>query len=112
MKPGIKTAVACSLILLVYLLSMNPGELPSVLLIVPFALLFIVIFLVVASIVGHYGVTGPKRIRLSVVIAIAPALLLVLQSLGQLTVRDTVAMFALFGVTYFYIVRLDVRPTQ
>jgi hypothetical protein len=37
--------------------------------------------------------------------AALPTLLLVLQSVGQLTVRDLLTMVAIFGILYFYLVR-------
>jgi hypothetical protein len=75
-------------------------------LIVPFILLFLVLLAGGLFIMSQFGVAPPRRRRIAAVLATAPVLLLVLQSLGQLTVRDTLGIFVLFSLTYFYIVRV------
>ena len=109
MTKAAKLTGLSSIILLLLLLSTDPQGLPSVVLVAPFILLFIAVSAAVSHALNTYGLFKQKRLRIGLVSAAIPVLLLVLQSLGQLTLRDTLAIFALFGVAYFYISRLGVR---
>jgi hypothetical protein len=112
MRFSIKVAATCSIILLLILLSTDPQKLPSVTLILPFILLFIALTSVMSFIMGVYGMSRRIRLKICFVGASTPVLLLVLQSLGQLTMRDTLVIFALFGVTYFYMSRLGMQSAR
>lgn len=107
MKLTPKITAASSSILLLFLFVTNPETVPSVLLIVPFVLLFISIAGCVPLVLGR--VAGQRVARAGVVAASVPVLLLVLQSLGQLTIRDILAVAALVSVAYFYVSRLGMR---
>ncbi len=109
MKKMTKLTGVSSIILLLFLLSTNPQNLPSILLVVPFIVLFVIILALVIGASGIYGGSTPGRLRVGVLAASAPVILLVLQSLGQLTVRDTLAVFVLFGVAYLYMSRFGAR---
>ena len=99
--------------MLLIFLSTDPQMLPSIFLIVPFVLIFLALFACTVSLLGLYGdISKPKRIRVGLVGASVPAILLILQSLGQLTIRDVLAVFVLFGVVYFYLSRLSVRAAN
>src|SRR5688572_5909394 len=112
MKVAPKITALSSIILLLLLFTTDPQELPSPLLVAPFALLFILIASSVPIVLGAYGLAGQKAAKIGATIAAMPVLLLVLQSLGQLTVRDTLAMVVLFGVAYFYMSRFGMRATN
>jgi len=84
---------------------------PSVLLIVPFILLFAAVASGVPAVLGVYGLAGQRFTRAGVAVAVVLVLLLVLQSLGQLTVRDTLAAALLLGIAHFYVSRFGLRPT-
>jgi hypothetical protein len=112
MKPASKIALISSTILLLLLFTTDPQRLPSVLLIIPFVLLFVSIASVVPAVLGLYGLAGRRPAKIGTIIAMVSVLLLVLQSLGQLTVRDMMAMTVLFGVAYFYASRFSVRLTN
>jgi hypothetical protein len=95
----------------------NPQAVPSVLLIVPFVLLFFVIFLSVLQVVGFLRSHDDDKIAgfslrrpwvVAALVAGIPVLMLILQSIGQLTVRDVVTILVLFSVAYFYIARSSV----
>lgn len=105
----VKVAVLCSIILLLFLLLTNPEGLPSVALIVPFVLLFIVFLAAILILLGIYAMPRQKKLKVGLIGAAVPVLLLVLQSLGQLTVRDVLAVLVLFCATYFYISRLGMQ---
>jgi len=107
-----KIALISSLILLLILLFTDPKGLPSVVLIAPFLLLFVMLLLLISFMVGKYGIGRSKRLRIGLIGSSIPVLLLVLQSLGQLTVRDALAIFVLFGIAYFYIARFGTQTAS
>jgi hypothetical protein len=98
-------------VLVLLLISTEPTKLPSAMLIVPFVLLFAILSLAISVLVRRYGVRTGKSVRVGVMASTLPTLLLVMQSLGQLTPRDTFTILALFGITYFYISRVT-RPSS
>jgi hypothetical protein len=98
--------------LFLLLILTDPRELPSVMLITPFLLLFMILASGISLLLRYYGITAAKRLRMAMVVATFPVLLLVLQSLGQLTIRDTLAIVALFGIAYFYLSRFGVQATR
>jgi len=108
MKKTAKIIGSCLLILVALLCTTQPDRLPSAVLIVPFALMFVVLALVIALAIGwrHGGITS-KHIRAGCTGAVLPILLLVLQSVGQLTLRDALTLFALFGISYFYMSKVN-----
>lgn len=88
------------------LLCTNPANLPSVVLMLPFVLLFVSIFLGLVTLCGKSGLRLPKALRIGAVLAGLPTALLVLQSIGQLTVRDLITILAFFVICYFYVSRI------
>lgn len=108
----LRIAGICSVILLFVLLSTDPQRLPSIILVSPFILLFVIIFTGILFMLGAYAMTQQRKIRIGLIGAAAPVVLLVLQSLGQLTVRDVLAILILFCATYFYISKLSVRSVS
>ncbi|HET7302310.1 MAG TPA: hypothetical protein VFI74_03205 [Candidatus Saccharimonadales bacterium] len=99
-------------LLLMLTLTTDPTKLPSVLLIVPFVLLATMLWSSAFLILRSVGVTRARSIRLGLVIAGLPAGLLILQSIGQLTIRDVIVIFTFFGIAYFYIARLTAKPAE
>lgn len=113
MNNSLKAVIICSIILLLIFLSTDPKELPSVILISPFVLIFVALLAGIVTLLGLYGsLSSPRKLKVGLVGAAIPVILLVLQSLGQLTVRDVLAIFVLFGVTYFYISKLSIRSAS
>ena len=107
-------SVALYLFVILLLMVTSPKNIPSVLLIVPFVLLFVANFMTVTVILDRINgrINAPSaRVYFSrprmiaVLIAGFPVLLLVLQSIGQLTVRDTLTACVIFILAYFYIVK-------
>lgn len=101
--PGI-----CIAILFILLVTTQPSRLPSLMLVVPFVLLFTAIWYFSFSVFQGNNMTRLRSARLSLVLAGLPVSLLLLQSIGQLTVRDIVTIFAFFALAYFYISRLAI----
>lgn len=108
MKKTAKLAGACALLLVTLLSITRPDQLPSAVLIMPFVLMFAVLALLIALAIGwRHGGVSSKTLRSGCIGAILPILLLVLQSVGQLTLRDALTLFALFGITYFYMSKVN-----
>lgn len=91
-----------------------PAGLPVVLLIVPYVLLFGALYgawMVLVRITTPEGVRGRPRRRLGTVFSLSTVLLLALQSLGQLGVRDVITVAAIAVVGYVYLVRSGVESS-
>jgi hypothetical protein len=89
----------------------RPDKLPIVVLIAPFVLLFMALYAswgLVVSIRNRFFIKSndflPKR-RLGIVLCLSSVLLIVLQSLGQLTFRDVITVFAIVMLGYLYFAR-------
>lgn len=96
-------------VLLLGLLTLsNPQSVASALLVLPLLLIYVILTLICAlPFVGHLSTA--KSIRRGALIAILPSFLLVLQSIGQLTVRDVSAVFILLLIGGFYFSRSAIR---
>jgi uncharacterized membrane protein len=97
--------------LLALILLTNPTRLPVPFLVLPFAILFIALYLSLSLLLQKYSRLHPTRIKRTA--AVSSSIVIVafaLQSLGQLTIRDVVVAVALIGIGYFYIGRTAIRP--
>lgn len=96
--------------LLAFMALFQPSKLPVVLLIVPFVLLFAAFYtlwnLLNLLRVRYFArqTWQPSR-RLGVAVCLTGVLLMVLQSLGQLTLRDVLTILALLLLGYAYVAR-------
>ena len=90
---------------LLLFMATDPNKVPSFILILPFILLFVSLLLFVSTLLRWQGMAKGRSIRLAVVFSAIPLILLVLQSIGQLTVRDVLTMAILFALSYFYVSR-------
>lgn len=105
----------CYIVGIGFLLVTNPEKLPSVLLIVPPILLFLAVFFTVLEISSLMngkeeekanGILPVRRPRIMAgLIAGLPVMLLVLQSIGQLTFWDVVTVIAIFSIACLYVLR-------
>jgi hypothetical protein len=94
----------------VFLAVSAPGELPVVALIVPFILLFVATYSswnLIQQIRIRYLARGKVHRRLGLVVCACAVLLLVLQSLGQLTLRDVITVAAIVFLGYVYVGRVS-----
>lgn len=100
-----------------FLMLTNPSQLPSVFLIVPFAAIFACLYLTIMAVVHFFRseedetVAGLKVRRprlLAAVIAGFPVLLLILQSIVQLTIWDVIITLVIFLLVYMYVSRSNV----
>jgi hypothetical protein len=104
---------------ILFLLFTNPKSMPSLFLIVPFILFFIANYLLVVVLLGLFDGDIPSERKKSskthprlvaALISGFPTLLFILQSIGQLTARDTITTLVIFLLAYFYVARIS--PTS
>jgi len=108
MKRMIRVVGIAGLALLTLITTTQPARLPSVVLIIPFVLMFGILGLTISlGIAWQRGAVTLGAIRAGCLSALLPILLLVLQSVGQLTLRDGLTLIALFGITYFYMTKVN-----
>jgi len=103
-----KLLIGSWLLLAAFLGLTQPGGLPVVTLIVPFVLLFAALYVLWSFLLQlkiRYSARGRPHPRLGIAVCVSIVLLLVLQSVGQLTVRDVVIVAALVGLGYLYMGR-------
>lgn len=112
-RQSLRTLVAWVPLLLFLVLS-KPGELPIVLLIIPFLLIFIAFYRSVVLLqllwcwASGRAARDTGRMRAAVISSFL-VVLAILGSLGQLDFKDVVTFGLLFGVAYFYVVRRRIR---
>jgi hypothetical protein len=118
MKRRIVQTIATWLLLLAFTSLLRPDKLPVVLLIVPFVLLFAalysswnLLFALKDRFYSKTGVVAPRK-RLGIAICTCAVLLLVLQSLGQLTFKDVVTLSAIVVLGYMYIARARIDAAK
>jgi hypothetical protein len=105
MKRDFYTAGSCFITLWVLFFAFDPNKLPSFILILPFILIFGLIVSLTAFLLQKRGLARRRSLKIAVLCAVIPTLLLVLQSIGQLTVRDVLTLGVLFVLSFFYITR-------
>ncbi len=92
------------------LLVVNPAKLSIIFLVVPFILLFFGLYYTLLFIFILWQRQKAAELslnerRLAKVCSVFIVILIVLQSLGQLTVRDVATLLLVFVIGYFYILR-------
>ncbi len=105
LKRFILIAGLLSFALLAILYSTDPHDVPSFMLILPFCLLFGILYVAARFYFGQTALTQKQSRRLSLLLAAAPCLLLVLQSVDQLTIRDAAMLIGFFGLGSIYIMK-------
>jgi hypothetical membrane protein len=92
-----------------FLLSTNPEHLPLLLLWIPFLLLFAILYISARTLAARNNrMKGRRLMSVSIIAAALPVLLLVLSSINQLTLRDTIISITLMLAGIFYLQRLDI----
>lgn len=108
MKQKLYIAVGCLVALALLCFSIDPNKVPSFVLVLPFILLFTFLLSTISYFLERQGVGGKKNLKIAALCASLPILLLVLQSIGQLTLRDVLTAALLFVISYFYVSRTAV----
>ena len=96
------------LFLLLFLLATDPYKLPLVLIVIPFLLVGLTVFLIVKSILGISPLPETKVRLIAAIMTALATLLLVFQSLHQLSIRDFLIVVALLVGLTLYLRRIDV----
>lgn len=107
MKKLVAIGVICLIIVVMLFLFTDPNRVPSLILVLPFILIFSILTSLVTFIQKRLDPNNTKSLRIGLLCAAVPTALLVLQSIGQLTLRDILIIGALFPMAYFYIRRLS-----
>ncbi len=106
-----------SISLAIVFLSTNPDKIPAIIFVVVFMLLyglFVSLGLLMLSVLRRLDMLSWQRgkiMKTAFSVAGLPFILLLLQSLGQLTLKDVFLVMVLFFLLYFYFSRLS-RDTQ
>jgi len=95
-----------------FLATTIPSGLPVIFLIVPFILLFAACYSswrLLQHVGVRYFARGRPHKHLGISVCASVMLLLVLQSLGQLTLRDVITVAAIASIGYVYLGRVKAR---
>jgi hypothetical protein len=106
MKKSLIVISVCLLGLIILFSLTDPNRLPSFVLIVPFVLIFVSIFTGLLIIMSNSVLVGKRARIIAAMCASVPTALLIMQSIGQLTSRDILTIFALFMLAFFYVSRV------
>lgn len=112
-----KTIIIWAL-LFIFMAATRPNALPIIGLIVPFVLLYMALhstWRVVKGLQARYTLTGVESNtsrQMGVVVCLSIVLMTILQSLGQLTIRDVITIGAIFVIGYLYIARNRDSPPK
>ncbi len=99
---------------LIILLTTNPQSLPLIVLLIPLTLFFVAFFLTIRGLLirglkkRSDKLTTRQLTGLSAMIAGLPYLCILLQSVGQLSLRDFLLLVIFFGILWFYVRRSQV----
>jgi hypothetical protein len=105
MKKTLIISSICLIATLFLFMITDPAQVPPAVLILPFLTLFITILAILALMFRWRGMSAGRSWRVGALCAAVPLSLLILQSIGQLTLRDILTVAALFLFSFFYISR-------
>ncbi|HLZ14513.1 MAG TPA: hypothetical protein VKQ34_00810 [Candidatus Saccharimonadales bacterium] len=110
MKKATQGIILSIALLAVLLVATQPTKLPSFMLIVPFGLMFVILTLGTALLFAwRSSRLTARHVRNGAFVAAMPMILVVLQSIGQLTLRDLLIIVVFFVLSYFYVGRLSAQ---
>jgi hypothetical protein len=108
--PELAALLLLTLLGLLFFMLTNPSKLPPVALMIGFAILAGIVYSLLrllGQVAGLHERLSEGRYRLLLGAGTAlPVLLLALQSLGQLTIRDAITLVILFAAGFLYIGRM------
>lgn len=86
----------------------NPDNLPLPLLVLPFLWLFVALFVAIRQVLGRFKDIRTRQATLVAGFgATLPVLLIIFQSIHQLSIRDILLSIGLVGVAALYMLRAD-----
>lgn len=105
------------LLFTIFLFNTNPQNLPVGILIIPFVVLYILLFSTIKIVLGILSVIiGPrlykKRNSIAFIVSFFATLLLVLKSINQLSLSDVLVIGALLSGLIFYASKLNIRDIR
>lgn len=101
--------LATSLALSLIIVFTNPYKLPLLFLVIPFALIGFGCYLALSGLMRLGSVSARKRKLISAILSTALLLILLMQSIRQLCLKDVLILLALLAGITFYIRRLDIK---
>ena len=107
-----KLVIACGIGLLVLFMATEPKSLPGPVLVIPFVLICTPLLTLFVGLFRWRGMAAGKSLRLGLMATALPMLILILQTLGQLTIRDLLTILTLFTITHFYLSRITGRQSE
>lgn len=104
LKPGL--IVLLYVVTLILLITTDPQQSSLIVIIAPFVVLYFGILLTLRVLISYAykgkNISSRKRTALAAIGAGFPILCLLLQSIGQFSLRDLITLIALFGILLFY----------
>jgi phosphate/sulfate permease len=112
-RPEGYVLLALSVAAIIFFSVTNPARVPPIVFMIGFGLLLGIVYCGV-RLIARLGnlkarLTSAQYAGFVFSATVVPVLLIALQSLGQLTVRDAVTLLLIFGIGYFYISRMSAR---
>lgn len=87
----------------IFFVSVNPEKLPLIFILVPFLIIFGLLYATIYLILDtFFNISVHQRRIVALVLSIMPVLLLVIQSITQLTVRDVLLCIAITVIVIWY----------
>lgn len=85
----------------------NPEKLPLILILLPFIIIFLLIYISVQIVLDIFFTLKTKRQShiISLVLAVMPVLMLIIQTVTQLTVRDVILSISITTILIWYSLR-------
>lgn len=97
------------LLALIFFTSVSPEGLPLIYILVPFFIVFILLYATVNMILAtFFDISRYQKRLISLVLSIMPVLLLIIQSITQLTIRDIILCLAITVIIIWYSSRAQV----
>lgn len=100
-------AITTLLLVLIFVLVTSPNSIALPLLVIPFFGLYLAIYILVKLLMTRKGRDSRLKAVISGLLASFPVLLIIFQSIHQLTIKDVLIIFALVGTAAFYLARVD-----
>lgn len=92
----------------IYFMVVNPEKLTIIFILVPFIIIFINLYLTINLLLEIFlNISKTQRRIITLVSSLMPTLLLTIQSITQLTIRDIVLSLMIMGLIVWYSLRLN-----
>ncbi|OGL29625.1 hypothetical protein A3D14_01275 [Candidatus Saccharibacteria bacterium RIFCSPHIGHO2_02_FULL_47_12] len=97
--------------LLIFLMSTDPTKLSLPLLLIPFIWIGLCLYVLIKQVLGHISgrfrrISKKRKTSIAFTLAAVPVCMLLLRSIGQLTIRDVLILAGLIAIGTFYVGRV------